>query len=124
MKLTPEQQTAVINNLPLAYSVANRWRGGDREDIEQAAVLGLIKAVATYDPSRGVFGCHAVWHVRMALEAYEGESRLIRVTPSQWRTRHRNKPSTVEAMRRARHLKPLTWRMVDERLYYRDPGTN
>ena len=42
--------------LPLAHHLAHRFagRGEPREDLEQIAMVGLIKAVNRYDPGRGV----------------------------------------------------------------------
>jgi RNA polymerase sigma-B factor len=42
-------------HLPLARSIANRYRSrpGDDEDVFQVASLGLVKAVLRYDPSVG-----------------------------------------------------------------------
>ncbi|MFI5840230.1 SigB/SigF/SigG family RNA polymerase sigma factor [Catenuloplanes sp. NPDC051500] len=42
--------------LPLAHHLANRFagRGETREDLDQVATVGLIKAVNRYDPGRGV----------------------------------------------------------------------
>jgi RNA polymerase sigma-B factor len=42
-------------HLPLARSIANRYRSrpGDDEDVFQVACLGLVKAVLRYDPSVG-----------------------------------------------------------------------
>jgi len=47
---------------PLAYRLASRYRatGESREDLEQVACLGLIKAVDGYDPDRGPFSRYAV----------------------------------------------------------------
>jgi RNA polymerase sigma-B factor len=40
--------------LPLARQLARRYRrGGDSEDLEQTASLGLLKAIDRFDPSRG-----------------------------------------------------------------------
>ncbi|MFI2278679.1 MULTISPECIES: SigB/SigF/SigG family RNA polymerase sigma factor [Catenuloplanes] len=42
--------------LPLAHHLANRFagRGEPREDLDQTAIVGLIKAVNRYDADRGV----------------------------------------------------------------------
>jgi RNA polymerase sigma-B factor len=41
--------------LPLARQLARRYRrGGDSEDLEQTASLGLLKAIDRFDPSRGM----------------------------------------------------------------------
>ncbi|WP_306839790.1 SigB/SigF/SigG family RNA polymerase sigma factor [Catenuloplanes nepalensis] len=49
--------------LPLAHHLANRFagRGEPREDLDQTAIVGLIKAVNRYDPDRGVeFASYAI----------------------------------------------------------------
>jgi RNA polymerase sigma-B factor len=48
---------------PLALSVARRWRGAAvaRDDVEQAACLGLVGALQRFDPDRGcAFSTYAV----------------------------------------------------------------
>ena len=46
---------AVRRYLPLAYSLANRYRrsGEPIEDLEQVASIGLLKAIDRYEPERG-----------------------------------------------------------------------
>ncbi len=49
------REQAVQRYLPLARSLANRYRrsGEPIEDLEQVASLGLLKAIDRYDPARG-----------------------------------------------------------------------
>ncbi len=49
-------------HLPLARSLARRYAYGGEpfEDLEQTAYVGLIKAVARFDPARGAFPAFAV----------------------------------------------------------------
>lgn len=52
----PDARDALIHHLaPLAHGLAARYRGTkeNREDLEQVACLGLIKAIDRYDPERG-----------------------------------------------------------------------
>ncbi len=53
---TPADKEWLVENfLPLAYHLARRYRPhGDREDVEQVAALGLLKALERFDPDRGV----------------------------------------------------------------------
>jgi RNA polymerase sigma-B factor len=49
-----ERDALIERHLPLARHLARRYAAGsDREDLEQVACLGLMKAVDRYDPSRG-----------------------------------------------------------------------
>ena len=44
----------VERNLPLVRSLASRYKGSaEREDLEQAGALGLIRAVSGFDPAYG-----------------------------------------------------------------------
>jgi RNA polymerase sigma factor (sigma-70 family) len=69
--------------LPWLRRLARRYagRGVDRADLEQDAVVGLLRAVARFDPGRGVpFPAYARWWVRQALQQAVGESsRAVRV---------------------------------------------
>ena len=49
-----ERDALIERHLPLARHLAHRYATGtDREDLEQVASLGLMKAVDRFDPSRG-----------------------------------------------------------------------
>jgi RNA polymerase sigma-B factor len=49
-----ERDALIERHLPLARSLARRYASGaDRDDLEQVASLGLMKAVDRFDPSRG-----------------------------------------------------------------------
>src|SRR5439155_1098758 len=55
--------TVLGARLPLARGIARRyWRGDEPlEDLEQVATLGLLKALRSYDPSRGTsFASYAI----------------------------------------------------------------
>ncbi|NAZ87046.1 SigB/SigF/SigG family RNA polymerase sigma factor [Kineococcus indalonis] len=49
------QERIATLNLPMARSIARRYRGRgeDLEDLEQVAAVGLMKAIEGYDPSLG-----------------------------------------------------------------------
>ena len=49
------QQRIATLNLPMARSIARRYRGRgeDLEDLEQVAAVGLMKAIEGYDPTLG-----------------------------------------------------------------------
>lgn len=59
LRATKGDETAVekllLQNRPLVCSIAKRYigRGTDFEDLEQIGMLGLLKAVRSFDPSRG-----------------------------------------------------------------------
>jgi RNA polymerase sigma-B factor len=49
--------------LPLAHGIAHRYRRGEEpaEDLEQVAAMGLLKALRSFDPSRGTsFAAYAI----------------------------------------------------------------
>ena len=53
----------VERNMPLVYSIAGRFRerGADPLDLNECGMLGLVKAIKTFDPSRGcAFSTYAV----------------------------------------------------------------
>ncbi|WP_432492442.1 SigB/SigF/SigG family RNA polymerase sigma factor [Kineococcus auxinigenes] len=49
------QERITTLNLPMALSIAHRYRGRgeDLEDLQQVAAVGLVKAVEAYDPALG-----------------------------------------------------------------------
>jgi RNA polymerase sigma-B factor len=50
-----DREALVERFLPLAHQLAHRYgNGSEREDLEQVAALGLVKALDRYDPSRGI----------------------------------------------------------------------
>lgn len=63
----------VLAHLPLGRVLARRCkaRGVGLDDLEQQAVLGLIKSADGFDPERGLrFGTYARWWVRTFLDDY------------------------------------------------------
>src|SRR4051812_7314867 len=50
-----DRERLVEEFMPLARHLAHRYhRGVEREDLEQVAALGLVKAIDRFDPDRGV----------------------------------------------------------------------
>ena len=72
----------VLAHLPLGSALAKQSRaaGVPREDLEQEAVLGLIKSAESFDPDRGIrFSTFARWWVRSFLDDYiVRNARLVR----------------------------------------------
>jgi RNA polymerase sigma factor (sigma-70 family) len=67
----------VSASLPLLRRLARRYAGGGVElsDLEQDAVVGLLRALERFDPTRGTpFWAYARWWVRQALQQAVGES--------------------------------------------------
>ena len=61
--ITKDKETMVEQNLGLVHSCANRFRGRgiEYDDLYQAGCMGLVKATAAFDESRGVmFSTYAV----------------------------------------------------------------
>jgi RNA polymerase sigma-B factor len=95
---SPETRDALFTRFaPLARHLARRYpAGGEEDDLQQIASLGLLKAIERYDPSRGIaFSSFAVptilgelkrhfrdhgWSVRPPREVQELSGRLLTVT--------------------------------------------
>ncbi|MBQ1076642.1 sigma-70 family RNA polymerase sigma factor [Micromonospora sp. C31] len=73
----------VLHNRRLVISVAGSYLGHglESEDLDQHGVVGLMRAVERFDPTRGLkFSTYAVWWIRQAVtRAVANESRLIRL---------------------------------------------
>jgi RNA polymerase primary sigma factor len=73
----------VSASLPLLRRLARRYagRGVELADLEQDAVVGLLRALERFDPDRGTpFWAYARWWVRQALQQAVGESsRAVRI---------------------------------------------
>ena len=98
-RTVPGRDALVARFLPLAQHLARRYPGGaDREDIDQVAAIGLLKAIDRYDPDRGIaFSSFAVptilgeirryfrdlgWTVRVPRDVQELALRLDRHSAS------------------------------------------
>jgi RNA polymerase sigma-H factor len=95
-------RTLVARYLPVAQRAGRRWylAGGDRDDVEQEALIGLCEAVRDYDPEQGTsFRSFAELCVsRQVLTAVRGA------------TRHKHRP-----LNRSVPLTPLHDDVVDLR---------
>ena len=67
--LTPEQQQLAAENEKLIWFFLNKYASGsDPQELYGVAAEGLIRAAATYDPARGKFSTHAMYHMRSAVD--------------------------------------------------------
>ncbi|MHB1927104.1 MAG: adenine phosphoribosyltransferase [Leptospirillum sp.] len=77
------RQTMIQSNLRLVVSIAKRYigRGLLLEDLIEEGNLGLMKAVAKFDPERGFrFSTYASWWIRQAIErAIINQGHMIRL---------------------------------------------
>jgi RNA polymerase sigma factor (sigma-70 family) len=77
------RERLVAEMLPTIVGAARRYAGRDIElsDLVQEAVLGLLRALGRFEPSRGVpFPAYARWWVRQALQqAVAEQSRSVRL---------------------------------------------
>lgn len=59
---------------PLVKALARTYRqnvvGGDEEELEQVARVGLLEACKSFRPKRGAFPSHAMWSIRNALSKH------------------------------------------------------
>jgi RNA polymerase sigma factor (sigma-70 family) len=73
----------VTRCLPMVMRVARGYAGRDVElaDLVQEGVLGLLRALERFDPTRGVpFGAYAGWWLRQAMQqAIAEQSRSVRL---------------------------------------------
>ena len=67
--LTPEQQQLAADNEKLIWFFLKKYASGsDPQELYGVAAEGLIRAAATYDPARGKFTTHAMYHMRSAVD--------------------------------------------------------
>ena len=67
--LTPEQQQIAADNEKLIWFFLKKYASGsDPQELYGVAAEGLIRAAATYDPARGKFSTHAMYHMRSAVD--------------------------------------------------------
>src|SRR3954451_15823339 len=67
-----DMETLVLQFLPLARHLARRYAtAAERDDLEQVASLGLVKAIERFDPERGIaFTSYAVPTIVGELKRY------------------------------------------------------
>ena len=66
--LTPEQQQLAADNEKLIWFFLRKYASrSDQQELYGVAAEGLIRAAATYDPARGKFSTHAMYHMRIAV---------------------------------------------------------
>ena len=76
---TAAREQLINRLLPLVSALARRFRseGLDQADLIQEGIVGLLRALERYDPSRGVpFAAFASWWIRQALQ--DARSDFIR----------------------------------------------
>lgn len=67
--LTPEQQQLAADNEKLIWFFLKKYASrSDPQELYGVAAEGLIHAAATYDPARGKFSTHAMYHMRSAVD--------------------------------------------------------
>ena len=67
--LTPEQKQLAADNEKLIWFFLKKYASGsDPQELYGVAAEGLIRAAATYDPARGKFSTHAMYHMRSAVD--------------------------------------------------------
>jgi RNA polymerase primary sigma factor len=83
MRANEARQALVRSNLRLVVSVAKRYmgRGSSFLDLIQEGNLGLLRAVAKFDPSRGYkFSTYATWWIRQSISrSIADQARTIRI---------------------------------------------
>jgi RNA polymerase sigma factor (sigma-70 family) len=73
------QEELIRRLLPLVEATARRYRteGLEQADLRQEGIVGLLRALQRFDPSRGVpFAAYATWWIRQSLQ--EARSDFIR----------------------------------------------
>jgi RNA polymerase sigma factor (sigma-70 family) len=95
MRTAGERDRLILDNLPLAkYFVGKYFRRlrlerYDRDDVLQAAYLGLIDAAGCYDPTRGDLSTLAARTIKNRLLALDASRTVIRVPGWTLLRRHR-----------------------------------
>lgn len=114
---TPEARAeAVQAALPLVHSLVGRLGMpnhplASREDLEGAAIEGVLQALDSYDPARGtLFVTHAHWRVRGALVDY---LRGLDVLSRDRRRRFKEAQRAAETLRQAQGAEPTDADVAD-----------
>jgi RNA polymerase sigma-B factor len=99
--LTPPQQTLFEDNIGLAKSLARRFanRGEALEDLEQVAMLALVKAARRFDDERGVpFYGYATATISGELKRHFRDTRWAMRVPRLQQERYLKVRAATEAM--------------------------
>jgi RNA polymerase primary sigma factor len=82
-KVRYARERITASNMRLAVWIAKRYRryGLPLADLIQEGIIGLLRAIDRFDPSRGIkFSTYAVWWIRQAItRAIADQHRLIRL---------------------------------------------
>jgi DNA-directed RNA polymerase specialized sigma subunit len=114
-------ETMVLQlNIGMAISEArkfSRGRSQPAEDFEQAAVLGLLRALRRFDPERGNLSTLAWIHMRAELNATAVSNAVVRVPRAAWKQGERVEVSPFNGDSRHRHRpgQAATAARVDDR---------
>ena len=83
LKLTPEKEHLVLDNLGIAHKLTQKWFNGvcDIEDIRQQAYLTLVDCATKYDPNSGnKFNTYAYACIDLSLNNYvQTYNKLINI---------------------------------------------
>jgi RNA polymerase sigma factor (sigma-70 family) len=79
------REELILSNQPLVFFIAKKYHipGLPLKDLVQEGNIGLMKAVESFDPSKGRFGTYAFWWVRAQILKAIEESWLVH--PPSWR---------------------------------------
>ena len=83
LKLTPEKEHLVLDNLGIAHKLTQKWFNGvcDIEDIRQQAYLTLVDCATKYDPNNGnKFNTYAYACIDIVLNNYvQNYNKIINI---------------------------------------------
>lgn len=83
LKLTPEKEYLVLDNLGIAHKLTQKWFNGvcDIEDIKQQAYLTLVDCATKYDPNSGnKFNTYAYSCIDIVLNNYvQNYNKIINI---------------------------------------------
>lgn len=83
LKLTPEKEYLVLDNLGIAHKLAHNWFNGvvDFEDLKQQAYLTLVDCATKYDPATGnKFSTYAYNCISIVLNNYvQNYNKIVKI---------------------------------------------
>lgn len=59
------------------YRYGKPQTDAEKEDVEQAARMGILRAARDFDPTRGSFSTHAAWHIRDYVQRWTGSTSAV-----------------------------------------------